>query len=111
MEFIILLVVAITFLIVGIQAGWNARERFAEKVIKQHLKNLEDLEEEQETRDLVPIKIEEHNGVLFVYNKQDNSFMAQGKNKTELEDALNARFPGKRFSASQEELEKAGLIS
>jgi hypothetical protein len=110
MEFIVLVLVAVAFLIIGINAGWNAREHFAKKVIEKHLRELEQSMESKEDAP-VPIKIEEHDGVFFVYNKEDNSFMAQGKDKSELENVLNARFPGKRFAATQEELQKAGLLS
>ena len=68
-------------------------------------------EVKKETEDLIQITIEEHAGIFYVYGKQDNTFMAQGKTKQELEDVLSSRFPGKRFAASQEDLEKAGLLS
>lgn len=109
MEFIILLVSSLISVIIGIRIGWQARENHAQKVVAQHLKKIEE-EVDQESKELVPIKIEQHNGVIFVYNKNDNSFMAQGKSKKELEDALSLRFPGKRFSATQEELDKADLL-
>jgi uncharacterized Rmd1/YagE family protein len=110
MEFLILFVVAVVFFIYGAIGGWNARERHALKVTKQLVKEVEkNLEEEKKS--LIQITIEQHGEMFYVYKKDDKTFMAQGKTKAELEDALTARYPGKKFAASEEELQKAGLLS
>jgi hypothetical protein len=111
MEFLIVAVVCFIFFLWGGVSGWQARERYAKKVIEQHIKKIEKNIIEDVKSSLITITIEQHNGTFFVYNKEDKTFMAQGKNKQELEAALSSRFPGKKFAASQEELEKAGLLS
>lgn len=110
MEFLVLAVTCFLFFMWGAISGWKAREEYAKKITEKLLENLGESVQKQ-AEDLIQITIEQHAGMFYVYNKQDNTFMAQGKTKEELEDALGSRFPGKRFAASQEELEKAGLIS
>ena len=106
MEFLILFLVSIFFFFYGAICGWKAREKHAMKLTG---KLVEEIEEEKKS--LIQITIEQHGEVFYIYNKEDKTFMAQGKNKKELEDALSARFPGKKFAASEEELQKAGLLS
>jgi hypothetical protein len=42
---------------------------------------------------------------LFIYKKEDGQFMVQGTSFKELNDALENRFPGKRFACSEEHLQ------
>ena len=105
MEILVLVVVALFSYIVGGLAGWRAREKHAIRVASQLIEKVE-----KQSESLIPITIEQHNGVFYIYNKKDKSFMAQGKNAGELEEVLTDRFPGKKFSASEEELQKAGLL-
>jgi hypothetical protein len=56
---------------------------------------------------VITIKVEEDsNGDLFVYRKDDGSYLAHGKTKKQLEDILNEKFPGKLFNATGEDMEK-----
>jgi hypothetical protein len=57
----------------------------------------------------IQISIERHNDTIFVYDKTTKQFMAQGKNAKELEDQLMAKYPGKKFAATTEEIIKSGL--
>ena len=66
---------------------------------------------QEETKDKIYVTIEKHNDVIYVYDKINSTFMAQGKSKEEVEDVLSKRYPGKKFAASEEELAKAGFIS
>ena len=106
MDILILFMVALMAYIMGASAGWRAREHRAKEIMERVFEL-----QEQDEEDRIHITIEQHNGMMFVYNKKDSSFMAQGKSKEELESILNSRFPGKRFAASEEELQKAGLLS
>ena len=110
MEFLILFLVSIFFFFYGAICGWKAREKHAMKLTGKLVEEIENKIEE-EKKSLIQIIIEQHGEVFYIYNKEDKTFMAQGKNKKELEDALSARFPGKKFAASEEELQKAGLLS
>jgi hypothetical protein len=107
MEFFLIFLGALFFWIHGAYTGWKARETQLLKLIEK----LEGLEEQEETEAPTQIVVEEHHGILYVYDKTDNTFMAQGKNRNEVEEALATRFPGRQFSASQEHLDKLGIKS
>ena len=103
MEFGSFILVFIIAFILGGKYGWGLRERMAERHLTQLLKHVEIEEEQEELK--MPISVEKHNDILFVYNKTTNEFLAQGKTATELSDALEKRFPGKRFECTPEHLE------
>lgn len=94
----------IVFWIMGAVYGWHARERHAKRTIDRFITQFVDEQVEEIADSIIPIIIEKHNGVFFVYDKENNDFMAQGNNRKELEDALAKRFPEKRFAASTENL-------
>ena len=107
MELLILFVVAIMFFAYGVNIGWKAREAYAKKIVT---KFAEELEEKVDAKSVLHITIEKHDDMIYVYDKKNHTFMAQGNNKEELEDALMSRFPGKRFAASEEDMERAGML-
>ena len=99
--------------IVAWKAGWKAREQHAIEIMRllKKAKEAGELIDPQNPKDeFIHITIESHSGVLYVYNKNDSSFMAQGSTREELEEALDSRFPGKRFAASKEDLQKVGFL-
>lgn len=105
MDFIIMVVVGVFFFYLG----WTSRERYAVRILKDFLeKNEEALEEKDET--LIPITIEVHNDTFYVYSMNDNSFMAQGKTRKELEENLVSRYPQKHFAATTANLKEVGFI-
>lgn len=53
---------------------------------------------------IIPSKIENVNGRLFLYNCETNEFLAQGNNLQELNDAARSRFPNKLFNVPAEQL-------
>lgn len=55
---------------------------------------------------LVPSRIEEENGVLFLYNSETNEFLGQGNSFEELENNMKEKFPDKLFNVPQEEINK-----
>ena len=109
MEFLILVLVTFIFFVYGVTVGWNAREKHAIKLTQQLLDGIEE-QVKEETKDKIYVSIEKHNDMIYVYDKENSTFMAQGYSKQELEDVLSKRFPGKKFAASQEDLEKAGFL-
>lgn len=109
MDFVLIILGAIFFWVYGAYSGWKAREEYAKKITSKLMSKIKEQTEEAEA--LIQIRIEKHSGMLYVYDKKDNSFMAQGSTRQELEDALSYRYPGKRFAAAEEELEEAGLLS
>ena len=96
----------------GIVVGWLAREMYALYRVKTFLTKIQSSEknyEDDEKPELMHINIEKHEGILFVYNSEDDSFMAQGKSRDELESNLRERYPNVIFGATNDNLEKVGF--
>lgn len=55
---------------------------------------------------IIPSRIEEENGVLYLYNSDTNEFLGQANSFTELEQTMMTKFPGKLFNVPKEELSK-----
>jgi len=55
---------------------------------------------------VIPSRIEEENGVLYLYNSDTNEFLGQANNFDELEKSMADKFPGKLFNVPQDELRK-----
>jgi hypothetical protein len=103
-----ILYVAIVFA-VGFLVGWNEREKWASKKVDALLDMYDKEVEKHIEESRIDIKIEKHNDVYYVYNKDTDDFMAQASTRKELEDALAARFSGKRFFADADNLKEVGL--
>ena len=86
----------------GILIGWNLRERVAMKIVEKMMDDLQQVEEDksEQTR----MRLETHSGVIYAYTADGNDFIAQGKNLNELDKAIIARFPGKKFSVQEQNL-------
>jgi frataxin-like iron-binding protein CyaY len=94
---------------VGFLVGWNEREKWASRKVDALLDMFNKEVEKQVEESRIDIKIEKHNDVYYVFNKHTDDFMAQASTRKELEDALAARFSGKRFFADAENLKEVGL--
>ena len=108
MELLILILVAMVFA----RIGWQLREMHAMREVKkieaeviQHFET--DLEEIK--KKYHPIKIEKTQHGYFVYSIPDNTFMAQGTTREEVEKNLDKRYPGKRFAATPDNLREVGF--
>ena len=86
----------------GAVYGWYARERYAERLINRIFSEV--IEEAENSEKYIPITIEKHNDVFYVYNRDSNDFMAQGKTRRELESNLAKRYPDTKFMAERENL-------
>jgi hypothetical protein len=98
--------------IFGFILGWVLREEMAKRRVDKLMEQLEgDIGEKVEAlrKNVIPIKIEIHSGVYYVFNTDNDEFMAQGANRKELEDALAKRHPEKRFIATPENLKEVGF--
>lgn len=94
---------------VGFLCGWEFRERAAKRFVDKFVEeNLDTLQRHVEEHS-VNINIEKHGEMYYVFQKEDSSFMAQGKTRRELELALAKNHPGKRFYASPENLKEVGF--
>ena len=90
--------------IMGAVYGWYARERQARRTIDRFFSNLEEDIDEKVNDTIIPIKIDRHSGVFYVYNKETEEFLGQGNSRKELEINLAKRFPDKKFAADKENL-------
>jgi FtsZ-interacting cell division protein ZipA len=107
MELILLVLLGIVIWVIGVKAGWDAREKHAKKITKEFLDIMQEAEEEEQ----IHIIIEKHNDMLYVYDKDTKQFMAQGSSKEDIEKVLVQRFPGKRFACHESTLKEVGFIS
>jgi hypothetical protein len=88
----------------GMLYGWYARERHARRTIDKLFTHIEENVKEEVNTSIIPIVIEQHNGVFYVYNKDTKEFMGQGNTRRELDNNLSKRFPDKKFAADKENL-------
>jgi hypothetical protein len=111
MELLLYILIAIIL----VRLGWNLREYSAIASVKRMREDetLEVLEQELDEikKKYLPIKIEKVQHGYFVYSIPDNTFMAQGTNRKELEENLDKRYPGKRFAATPDNLKEVGFDS
>lgn len=103
MEFIDYLTYVVVW-ILGAVYGWYARERQARRTIDRFFSQVTEAVDEEVNDTIIPIKIDNHNGIFFVYNKDTEEFMGQGNSRKELEINLAKRFPDKKFAADKESL-------
>jgi len=90
---------------IGFHLGWNARERHAKEVLKSFVEEIEEDTKNDETE----IKITIDNDCYYVYRMEDQTFMAQGKTRNELEHSLMKLFPGKKFACTHDNLVEVGF--
>ena len=86
-------------LVFGFVVGWWYREFVAGLKIKHLLESVE-----EHTRDVVRIRIERMDGMIYIYNMETNEFMAQGETRNVVERNLKKRFPDTVFAATDENL-------
>lgn len=89
--------------------GWTAREKYAERRLNQLLDETQNHIAKSISENLIRIEIERHNNRFYVYDMKDKSFLAQGTDQSEVEQILMERFPGKRFAATQDNLNEMGF--
>jgi len=109
MEFLILF----GAVLVGLFVGWQARESYAIHQVRRLLENgdiklnTDDGDEPEEDR--MKLRLEKHSGLIYAFADEDDSFIAQGVDLSELDLAIQARFPGKKFSVREDNLKDIGL--
>jgi chlorite dismutase len=90
--------------VLGAVYGWYSRERHAKRTVDRFLSHVEEEVEKEVDDSVIPIFIEKDNDTFFVYKKDTNEFMGQGKTQRELEQNLASRFPDKKFAADKDNL-------
>lgn len=99
-------IVAILFAVtVGVVLGWYAREYQAMRTLSKFAEQIQ----EQDEQNSIKIKVERQGDQLYVYNSDSGEFMAQGTDIPSLDQALTARFPGRKFKVHAENLEELGV--
>jgi hypothetical protein len=94
---------------IGFHLGWNARERHAKEVLKSLVQDIEEDTQREVDESEIKITIDKHNDCYFVYRMEDQTFMAQGKTRNELEHNLMKLFPGKKFACTRDNLVEVGF--
>jgi hypothetical protein len=103
--------IVVGLLFVGFTLGWNLRERVAVVKANQLLAQLEQQVDEEDTEEVIRITIERDRDTLFAYHKDNSQFIAQAKDRAELEKKLAELFPGKRFGVTPQNLIEIGFTS
>ena len=98
-------------LIIGFLVGWNLRERVAIIQTSKLLAELEGLEEEDTSEEVIRLIIEKDGDTLFAYHKDTSQFITQATDRKELEKKLAELFPGKTFGVSPQNLIEIGFTS
>mgnify|MGYP000008423233 CR=1 FL=1 len=94
---------------IGFIWGWRERENFASKKVDALLMHIDSSVHERIEESRIDIKIEKHKDVYYAYDKDNNTFMAQGSTKKELEEVLACKYSNKRFFADRDNLKEVGL--
>jgi hypothetical protein len=85
-------------LVFGFVIGWWFREFVAKIKIKQLIESVD------VSNDVVRIRMERVDGMIYIYNMETNEFMAQGETRNVVERNLKKRFPDTVFAATDENL-------
>jgi len=103
MEIILALISVFCF---GFFLGWRMREQTAVNRIKEFQEALDETMSEEFKSKVININVEDHDGVFYVYKKDDGSYLAHGPTMESLEGILMEKFPGKLFNATPDDLER-----
>jgi hypothetical protein len=94
--------------IVGVGMGWQLRELHAMHKVKQLLEHADSLQEEEPQEDRTKMRLERHGEVIYAFEEDTDSFIAQGKDLLDLDSAIRKRFPDKKFSVQEQNLKDIG---
>lgn len=101
-----LVLLAVAFLI-GFGSGWRGREIHAIYHAKKLMSSIQPV---NETTPNMSVLIEKHGETFYVFEAETNKFLTQANTRTELEQNLVDKFPGKKFSVSKENLKEVGFF-
>lgn len=99
-QFIVFIIAVFIIYFAGAVHGFVIHQRMVNRRIRQVIGNMAgDI-----VKDVIHITIEKHNDTIYVYDKNDKKFMAQGKSRDEVERVLAEKYPGKKFAAADNEI-------
>lgn len=58
---------------------------------------------------VVPVTVERHGDVYYIYEKETDNFVAQGRDAEEIKQILSNRWPNKTFLADEGNVKSTGL--
>ena len=90
---------------VSFYAGWYFREFSATYQVKSMLAEIREKEEAEESSKINAI-IELKDNMIFMYDKETNSYLGHAEKFQDLEAILKTRFPDKVFAVSHEDMLK-----
>lgn len=91
---------------IGFFLGWTLREKVAVQRIQKVTDEIAEDMVEQFKSKVIDISVEDHEGVFYIYSKDDGSYLAHAPSMEKLEDILMEKFPGKLFNANTDDLQK-----
>lgn len=92
-------------LMAGFYAGWYLREYAASRSVNKIMAELHEKEKVTDAnRILATVEITDDG--IFIYDKDNGSYLTHGPTFNSIEDSLRAKFPGKTFAISQDDLQK-----
>lgn len=86
--------------------GWYFKGLYISWAISNFLKNYN---KNLKTPNNVILKFEIKDDVIYAYDYELNTFLAYGKDLSEIKNELEKKYPNKNFSATKEELRKIGV--
>ena len=96
--------------IVGILLGWKFREYTAVRKMQKMMKRAEE-ETSKPPINKITVNIEKHNNMFYLFNKETDEFVIQGKTKEEILENLKKRFGNVDmvFHATSENIKEVGF--
>jgi hypothetical protein len=95
---------------VGLGFGWKLREYYAISKLTSLIEELEEqVEVEEGKTDASRMTLEKHGDHIYAF-EENGEFIAQGAKLEDLDLAIQARFPGRKFIITEKNLEDIGVI-
>jgi len=96
------------WILLGVIIGWYGRVAYAIYQVKQFALQMKLQENGDVDKPRVQVNIEKKDDVYYVYDRQTDVFLAQGKTVDEINAILEKSFPNVSFVADYEHM--AGLV-
>lgn len=103
--------ISILHLLLGFVVGWviskiiigylNAKNAMLEAEITELTKKIKER--------VVRVTVERHGDIYYLYEKETDNFVAQGRDADEIKEILLKRWPNKTFFADEENVKSTGL--
>lgn len=101
--------IALLFLILGLAIGWFGREQVARHKIESIIRQAESAKPEVKEKIKVPVYVEKHKKVFYVYEEVTNKFLIQGPSKELIARELLKLHPEKIFVVYEDNANEVGF--